>query len=98
MVVVVLVCIYLLGIVSQLLVKPGSSRGQLSVSMAEVEKEVSEAAIEQRAHVSSTRCKESPRNHWHCTIRLTNGHYASGSATWYQSQDVLGVYVQLGSR
>jgi hypothetical protein len=96
-VVVVVVCVYLLGIASQLLIKPGSSHGQRRVSTAEVEEEIRDAATKQGAQVRSTQCKESSRNQWRCMIRLANGHFISGSATWYQSRHVLGVNVQLGS-
>lgn len=94
----VVVCVYLLGIVSQILIKSGSSHGQQSVSTAEVEEEIRDTAVRQRAHVKGVQCSESLHNQWHCTIRLTDGRIASGNATWYQSKHVLGVNVQLAPR
>jgi hypothetical protein len=97
-VIVTLMGVFLLSIASQVLIKAGKNKGQQSVPTAEVEEGVHNAATREGAHVSSVRCREAPVNQWHCTIRLTNGHTTTGSATWYKSQHVLGVNVQVAPR
>lgn len=96
-VIIVLLCLYLLGALSQLLVKPGHSESQQSISTAEVESSVREAAVVRGADVSDVSCSESPLNEWHCVIRLTDGRVVRGSAKWRPSGHGLGVNVQLGS-
>lgn len=95
-VVAVLLCFYLLGAVAQRLVKPGGE-GQADVTTSEVESSIRRAAVSRGADVSDVNCKESPRNEWHCTIRLADGHLASGSAVWRESGHSLGIEVQLRS-
>jgi hypothetical protein len=95
-VVVVLLSLYLLSVIVQLLVKPGG-RGQSTVTTSEVESSIHEAAELRGADVSTVSCNESPRNEWHCEIRLADGYVASGSAVWRESGHSLGVSVQLGS-
>jgi hypothetical protein len=92
----VLVSLYLLGIVAQLLVKPGG-KGQDSVTTTEVESSIRKAAVVRGADVSTVSCSESPRNEWHCAIKLADGYVASGSAVWRESGHSLGVTVELGS-
>jgi hypothetical protein len=93
--VVVLLCFYLLGLASELLIKGGKGTGGQSVQTSEVEESVRNAAIKRGARVSRVRCAERPQNQWHCTIRLANGTVVSGNATWYESHKVLGVNVSV---
>lgn len=95
-VVVILLSLYLLSIVAGLLVKPGG-KGQKIVTTSEVESSIREAAVLRGADVSTVSCNESPRNEWHCAIRLADGYVASGSAVWRESGHSLGVNVDLGS-
>lgn len=53
-VVVVLLSVYLLGIVAQLLVKPGG-RGQRNVTTAEVESSIRKAVTQRGADISTVR-------------------------------------------
>lgn len=93
-VVLAVVCIYLLNIVAQGLVKPGSG-GQTNITTGEVESGVRRAATARGAHVSNVNCNEVAQNRWRCAIRLANGQIASGSAQWRGSGHSLGVAVQL---
>jgi hypothetical protein len=95
-VVAVLLSLYLLGIMAQLLVKTGG-KGQKNVTTTEVESSIREAAVLRGADVSTVSCNESPRDEWHCEIRLADGYAASGSAVWRESGHSLGVNVELGS-
>lgn len=93
-VVAVLLCLYLLGVVVQLLVKSGGT-GQKNVTTGEVESSIRKAAELRGADVRGVSCNESPRNEWHCVIRLADGRVASGSAVWRESGHSLGIDVQL---
>lgn len=96
-VVAVVLSLYLLGVVVQLLVKPGGGLGQKNVTITEVESSVRRAATRMGSDVSAVDCRESSRNEWRCGVRLTDGDVVSGSATWHESQHTLGVNVQAGS-
>jgi hypothetical protein len=97
-VLVTIICLYLLSIVTQLLVKPGGGLGQKNVTITEVESSVRRAATRMGLDVSAVDCRESSRNEWHCAVRLADGDVIGGSATWHESQHTLGVNVQTGSR
>jgi hypothetical protein len=93
--VVVLLCVYLLSLSSELVIKGGKGTGGQSVQTSEVEESVRNAAVRQGARVSGVLCAEGPQNQWHCTIWLVNGTVVSGNATWYKSRKVLGVNVSV---
>lgn len=93
-VIIVLVCLYLLSIGLQLLVK-SNGRGQSGITTSEVQSSLSRTAERRGADVRDVRCIESRRNEWHCDLRLADGRVVSGSAMWRESGHSLGINLDL---